>query len=318
MIRTKTVFSIPMKHSVATEHEEKGKIMKTDVFIKLFSDQYPKEEMDSDIARGFQMFRDFEAQFSRFSEESELSHFNRSEGGKVSLEFFSLLKKCVEFYESTEGIFDPSILSTLERIGYKGSPLPELSTKKGLFSQLILNETDQTVQKPKDLLIDLGGIGKGYIVDKVADELSKKYTNGIVDAGGDMRVFGGDEEQRLDYFAIDVEDSFDTTKTLTTIMLSDCAVATSGINRRRWQYGGEDHHHIIDPAKETSVRTDVVQVTVVAPCATEADVFAKTLLILGLERGLAFAQERNIPALFVGENKQVTSNSLFQKYEWKA
>lgn len=311
-------FSTPTKRWRATEYEEKGKIMKTDVFIKLFSDRYPQEEMQADISRGFQMFRDFEAQFSRFRERSELSLFNASEGGKVSSEFFSLLEKCVEFHELTNGIFDPSILSVLEKIGYKGSRLPAVSEAKGLFSKLIFDEEKKTIRKPKDLFIDLGGIGKGSIVDRVADELSKKYRNGIVDAGGDMRVFGGDKGQNLDSFAIDIEDSFDTTGTLTTLLLSDCAVATSGINRRRWQYGGENHHHIIDPAKEMSAKAGIVQVTVIALRAIEADVFAKTLLILGLEKGLAFAEEKNIPALFVGEDKQITRNSLFQKYEWKA
>jgi thiamine biosynthesis lipoprotein len=133
-----------------------------------------------------------------------------------------------------------------------------------------------------------------------------------------MRVFGGDKEQNLDSFAIDVEDSFDKASVSTMVILLNCAIATSGTNRRRWQYKGEDHHHIIDPLQKTSAKTDVVQVTVIAPRAVDADVFAKTLLILGLKKGLEFAEKNCIPALFVGENKKITSNVLFQKYEWKA
>jgi len=292
--------------------------MKTDVFIKLFSDHHSKKEMEDDTSFGFQMFRDFEARFSRFRKQSELSLFNAGEGGEVSEEFFLLMNECVRFYNLTNGIFDPCILPVLEKIGYKGSALSGVSESNGLFSQLIFDETKRTIRKPKDVFVDFGGIGKGYIVDKVADELSKKYTNSIVDAGGDMRVFGGDKKQNLDYFAIDIEDSFDTTQTLATLILSDCAVATSGINRRQWHFEGEHYHHIIDPMKGMSAKAGIVQVTVIAPRAVEADVFAKTLLILGLEKGMTFAQKNNIPALFVGENKQVTRNSLFQKYEWKA
>lgn len=318
MIQMGTASSIHTNHWEASEHEEKGTIMKTDVFIKLFSDQYSKEEMKNDILHGFQMFRDFEARFSRFREQSELSSFNASEGGVVSEEFFLLLKECVRFYELTGGIFNPCVLPVLEKIGYKGSTLPEVSRNDGLFSQLVFDEVKKTVHKPKDVFIDLGGIGKGYIVDTVADELSKKYTNGIVDAGGDMRAFGGDKGQDLDYFAIDVEDSFDMTDTSTMIVLPNAAVATSGINRRQWQYKGEKHHHIIDPVKKMSAKSDVVQVTVIAPRAVEADVFAKTLLILGLEKGMAFAEEKKIPVLFVGKDKKIITNSLFRKYEWKA
>ena len=70
------VFSTPTKRWRAIEHEEKGKIMKTDVFIRFFSDQYSQEEMQGDMNRSFQLFRDFEARFSRFRERSELSLFN--------------------------------------------------------------------------------------------------------------------------------------------------------------------------------------------------------------------------------------------------
>ena len=317
-MRTEMVSSTPMKRWRATEYEEKGRIMKTDVFIKLFSNQYSEKEMQGDIATAFQMFRNFEARFSRFREESELSTFNVGEGGSVSEEFFLLFKKCREFHTVTNRIFDPSILAVLEKIGYKGSRLPAISEAKGLFLQMIFDEKKKTIQKPKDLFIDLGGIGKGYIVDKVADFLFKKYTNGIVDAGGDMRVFGGDKDQHLDYFAIDVENAVTGETSSVTLVLRDCAVATSGTSRRNWWYQGERHHHIIDPLLRKSVKNGIFQVTVIATHAVEADVFAKTLLILGLEEGFLFAQEKNIPALFVGENKKITRNTLFQKYEWKA
>ena len=316
-MQTTTGSLIPSNHWVVTKREEKGTIMKTDVFIKLFSNHLGQEEMKADIDRGFRMFSDFETQFSRFKAESELSHFNEGTGGVVSSDFFSLLEECSRFYTLTEGIFDPSVLPTLEKIGYKGSNLTKEFTQGGSFHQLVFDGINKVIQKPKDVYIDVGGIGKGYIVDKVANELSKKYVNGIVDAGGDMRLFGGDREQNLDTFAIDIENPFDKTKTLSMVLLSNCAIATSGTNRRKWDYAGQTYHHIIDPSREMSAETGVVQVTVIAPYAAEADVFAKTLLILGLERGMVFAREKNIPALFVTEDKKIIRNSLFQNYEWK-
>ena len=294
--------------------------MKTDVFIRLLSDVHEKEEIASDIARAFQMFRAFVRRFSRFEKESELSRFNASEGGKVSAEFFFLLKECSRFCRATEGVFDPGILPVLEKIGYGGQAIGIGGKPAGklLFEQLIFNEAERSVRKPRDVAIDLGGIGKGYIVDQVADELSKKYAHGIVDAGGDMRIMGKNREQNLDYWAIDVENPFDATRALAVLLLSECAVATSGTNRRKWRYQGQEYHHLIDPRRETSAETGVVQATVIAKRAVDADVFAKTLLILGLERGQRFAEERNIPALFVTDQQQIIRNALFQKYEWKA
>jgi thiamine biosynthesis lipoprotein len=293
--------------------------MKTDVFIKLVSDKHTREEMEVDIRESFQMFRAFAERFTRFNQQSELSRFNASEGGEVSLELFYLLKECARFYQLTEGVFDPSVLPDLEKIGYTKAKNIQISGlgKAHQFSELKFDETEKTICKPRGLLLDLGGIGKGYVVDMVADRLSKKYANGIVDAGGDMRVLGCDREQNIGYWAIDVENPLDVSRTLATLALTDCAVATSGSNRRHWRKAGRSYHHLIDPLLGTSAASEMSQVTAIASRAVEADVFAKTLFILGLERGRAFAEAHNIPALFVTDNNQIIRNNLFQEYEWK-
>lgn len=304
----------------SVEREEKGKIMKTDVFIKLVSDKHTQEEMEADIREGFRMFRAFALRFTRFELASELSRFNASEGGKVSLELFSLLQECARFYKLTGGVFDPSVLPDLEKIGYVVAKNIQTSglEKAHQFSELKFDETAKTIRKPRGLLLDIGGIGKGYVVDRVADRLLKKYTNGIVDAGGDMRIFGSDREQNLGYWAIDVENPLDVSRTLATLALTDCAVATSGSNRKHWRKAGQPYHHLIDPARGTSAASGMNQVTVIVPRAAEADVFAKTLFILGLERGQAFAEANKIPALFVTDDNQIIRNHLFLKYEWQA
>lgn len=320
MMKTGTASSIRTNLWKSAEYEEQGTIMKTDIFIKLVSDAHTEEEMILDIRESFRTFRAFADRFTRFDEQSELSRFNASRGGKVSPELFLLLRECRRFYELTEGVFDPSILPVLIRIGYEGgsdiqSPASE---QRDSFGQLIFDEAGCIVRKPENVLIDLGGIGKGYIVDRVADELSKKYANGIVDAGGDMRIFGSDRERNLEHWVIDVENPLDASQSLVTLLLTDCAVATSGTSRKHWQKEGQAYHHLIDPLYGTSAETGITQVTVIALRATEADVFAKMLFILGPERGQAFASEKNIPALFVTEDKKVIRNPLFEKYEWKA
>jgi FAD:protein FMN transferase len=319
-MKMKMVSSTPTNLWQSVEREERGKIMKTDVFIKLISDRHTREEMESDIKEGFRMFRTFALRFTRFELASELSRFNTSGGGVVSPELFSLLKECARFYELTYGVFDPSILSALETIGYTGVKSAEtpVSVKKHAFSEIVFDEKTKTVRKPEGLLLDLGGIGKGYVVDMVADCLLKKYANGMVDAGGDMRIFGSDREQSIRYWAIDVENPLDVSRTLATLAMTDCAVATSGISRKHWKRNGKEYHHIIDPFLGIHAQSGLNQVTAIAKWATEADVFAKTLFILGLERGQAFASEKNIPALFVTDDNKIIRNNLFQKYEWQA
>lgn len=314
----KTASLTPMSLWRSVECEKKGEIMKTDVFIKLVSDRHTREEMQEDIKKCFEMFRELAFRFTRFEPKSELSCFNASEGGDVSSEFFSLLKESARFYELTDGTFDPSILPILETIGYAGVKNIKTARKRYTFNELVFNEKIKTVRKPRGLLLDLGGIGKGYIVDKIADRILKKYANGIVDAGGDMRIFGRDREQDLEYWLIDVENPFDISRSLATLILKDCAVATSGVSRKHWKRNGKEYHHIIDPSRKAPAQSGLNQVTVIVKRTIEADVFAKTLFILGLERGQTFASEKNIPALFVTNDNRIISNHLFKKYEWQA
>lgn len=171
-MKMKMVSLTPMSLWRSVEHEEKGEIMKTDVFIKLVSDRHTSAEMEADIRDGFRMFREFAARFTRFEPESELSHFNVSEGGAVSPELFSLLKECARFYKFTDGVFDPSILPILETIGYVGVRNIKTTRKRYTFNELVFDEKTKTARKPLGLSLDLGGIGKGYIVDKIANHLS--------------------------------------------------------------------------------------------------------------------------------------------------
>jgi len=307
------------------EREVVGEIMRTDVFVQVFSEIRSEALMEADIDRALDMFRDFESRLSRFREGNELSVLNHSTVCRVSDELFEILLLCQRYYKETNGIFDPTILPVLEQEGYQssfgtvnfGKSGDVHDAKQYTFADIQIDTFSQTISKPLDCRIDLGGIGKGYIVDCVARMLSEYYQNFLVDAGGDMYAAGRNHSGSIPYFAIEIENDFEEGVNTGLLLVSNQAVATSGVNRRRWQSGGREKSHLIDVGKSESVAGDVLTVTVVASSGVDADIMAKTLCILGRERGLAFAQKRKLPAFFLLKDGTIQSNEFLKPFLWE-
>jgi len=297
--------------------------MNTEALIRLFSDGYPLDEMRMDIDKGFAMLQDFERRFSRFVEGNELWRFNHSSVAVLSYDLCVMLTCAKRYYALTDGIFDPSILGALRHEGYRVGRQDgylgdvsdiEDSMSSSDFSRLVVDETLLQAEKPERMMIDLGGIAKGYIIDKVADSLAAKYENVLVDIGGDMRALGGDRGQDVAYWPISIEHPIDDMRKMPLLALSEMAVATSGINRRYWFNEGKRKHHLIDPRTRKSVETDALSVTVIAKKASEADVWAKTFLISGIEAGMRWSERVGLPAVFVASDGSVLMNRYVHGY----
>ncbi len=309
----------------AEEREVKQEIMRTDVFVRVLSEQRSAALMRADIDHAFELFRDFVFRLSRFREGSEISKLNSSEVCRVSPELFEILLSCRVFFKETGGVFDPTILPILEAEGYGASyGSAEFGRPKGTspvplytFADVILDEETLTVQKPLACRVDIGGIGKGYVVDQVSAFLKEYYTDFIVDAGGDIYVAGRNHFEGYPYFALDIEDAREAGTSAGVLLLSDRAVATSGVNRRRWQRNQQEKSHLIDARAGTSINNDVLSATVIAETTQAADVYAKTLCLLGSVRGLAFADQKRLPAFFLLKDGTIRVNNLMRAYLWK-
>lgn len=242
-------------------------------------------------------FADAERCFSRFADDSELSRLNRSIGPTVvSPLLFDALSRAGQHVEATRGLFDPAVGSDLLAAGYVRGFAPQALDRRepprpsrahGTFADLTIDAATRTILRPPDLLLDLGGFVKGWTADRAARLLP---ATSVIDAGGDavLRGHGEDGEGWL----LDVEDPFDTDRVVCTLRVADCAVATSGVNRRRWLAGGQEQHHLIDPRTSRPSISDVAQVTVLAPSTEEAEVLAKTTLLLGSREGQRFLRAR--------------------------
>lgn len=293
-------------------------IMNTDILCEIIFMESQKVEAHQVLNTVFQEIRMFEKKYSRFKSHNDLWVFNQSTRFSLSTEFLRILQ-CAQFYfQQTGGIFDPSILDHLEEAGYHGSPLMTSTATPVQFTDLKLNPLTHEAIKPRDLHIDIGGIGKGYIVDHIALLLASHFDNFLIDAGGDIYVAGSNQKENYPYWAINLENPLSSNKNTLLLMLRDMAVATSGKNRRYWQKNGTTKHHIIDPRTGTSAQSDILTVTVIAPSTISADILAKTIFISGTEAGGAFADTYRIPAIFITDTGKTIINQYALPYVWHA
>lgn len=220
---------------------------------------------------------------TRFRGDSELSHLNASAGRpvEVSEELAALLQECLRAYSVSGGLVHAGTLAGLLAAGYTRDfslggtpptpapppppPLPELLIVRG-----------RTVLLREGAAIDLGGIAKGWMADTLAERLAASC---VVNLCGDLYARGGGDAG--EGWAVGFGDR--------TILAKDMGIATSGVAKRSW---GPGLHHLIDPRTGHPAATDLTEVSVVAPTAADAEIYAKTALLLGREAGEAWLRGR--------------------------
>ena len=258
------------------------------------------------IAWAEDFFARVEAELSRFRSTSALSQLNGAAGRGpqvVSPMLWTVLLEALHAARESGGIYDPTVLHSLERAGYDRSfeaiePTgrtemgPPPNGTLGGWRRIQVDHNSRSVDLPADLALDLGGIAKGWTVDRVALALVGLGAV-LVDAGGDLRVVGTvDGEPWL----IGVQAPFTPERDRAVVRLRDGALATSSVGGRRWQRGDRTLHHLIDPRTGTSADSNLHSVTVHAPNTMTADVAAKVVLVLGRDAGTAYLLKRGLSA----------------------
>ena len=231
---------------------------------------------------------ELEARWSRFRAASDVSRLNEATGRPVRLhpETLDLLETARTWWQVTDGRFDPTVADALVAAGYDRDratghgpirPGPPAPGAGGLE----LDRRTGTARLPEGVRIDLGGIGKGRAVDLLAGELGH-VDHGLVDLGGDLRVWGGSPERHG--WPISIDDLRDGSE-LARLGLEHGAVTTSSTLVRRWHDGDRHAHHLIDPRTGRPVEGEVVSVTVVGAQAAPAEVLAKAAIVDGTVDG---------------------------------
>ncbi len=253
-------------------------------------------------------FERLEALLSRFRPDSELSRLNADGEVEAGDDFLAVTRLAFAARERTGGRFDPTVHDALVAAGYDRSfELLDHVTLEDAGAVSLqqspargggrLPDSGRRLALPPGVRLDLGGIAKGYAVDR-AVELLAPLGPCLVNAGGDLAVRG---VPAAGIWPVGV----DTPAGALTLGLTEGALATSGTDRRRWRVGAEERHHLIDPRTGLPSDSDLLTVTVAADTAVDAEVLAKALFLVGEEEATAEADELGAPALLVTRDGRV-------------
>jgi FAD:protein FMN transferase len=266
-------------------------IMGTRITVELWSEDPAKADKAIDAV--LDEMRHIDETMSTYKPTSEVSQVNAhaAEGPMhISKELFDLLTTALKYSEITDGAFDITYASVGYLYDFRKHVRPDdEQIAKALpavnYRHVLLDPKNQTVQfSQKGVRIDLGGIAKGYSVDRGIDVLkSFGYTRAFVGAGGDSRIIG---DRFGKPWVVGIRDPMKGEgNVIARIPLVDAAISTSGDYERFFDEGGVRYHHIIDPHTGHSA-SKVRSATVIGPNATRTDGLSKTAFVLGPDAAL--------------------------------
>jgi thiamine biosynthesis lipoprotein len=266
-------------------------IMGTQIIVELWADDKDKAEQAIDSV--LDEMRHIDDSMSTYKPTSEVSQVNAKAADgpmRISKELFDLLTTAKEYSVITDGAFDITYASVGYMYDFRKHIRPdEAQIDKALpavnFRHVLLDPKNQTVRfSQRGVRIDLGGIAKGYSVDRGIDVLkSFGFTRAYVSAGGDSRIIG---DRFGKPWMVGIRDPRKGEgEVIARIPLVDAAISTSGDYERYFEENGVRYHHIIDPHTGHSA-SKVRSATVIGPYATRTDGLSKTAFVLGPEKAM--------------------------------
>lgn len=292
-------------------------LMGTTVSIRVVGD-HSTEEMRAAIDEAMAVMRAVEEVASRFDEESALRELCRHPGVLMPVPpilFHALTIACAAA-EMTDGIFDPTIGSRLERAGFNRHYLSGKRSTAGIpvdsgvtWRDITLVEDGCLVRLERPMLLDLGSVAKGLAIDLAAKVL-EPFLGCLINAGGDLWASGIDPAG--DSWRVGIEDPRNLARLLGALNVTGKAVCTSGRYRRQSPHDVR-LHHLINP-KTGEALQGLMSVTVVGPEAVLADVAATAAFLLGPDRALPLIQELTLEGFMVEDDGTIRQTSGMEEY----
>jgi thiamine biosynthesis lipoprotein len=273
-------------------------LMGTQVRVELWADNALRARPA--ISAALAEIARIDAAMSVYRDDSELSQLNLHAAKapvRVSAELFELLERAIDMFELTDGAFDVTYAAAGVLYDFRNARRPDAESLGEALQnvgshRLLLDQDSRSVffSQP-GVRIDLGGIAKGYAVERAAAALQRRgVRHALITAGGDSR-FLGDREGRP--WRIGIRDPRNAERNAAVLSLADEAISTSGDYERFFMEDGIRYHHILDPATGHSSQA-VTSVSVIGPDATITDALATGLFVLGVTKGRIIL--KNFPA----------------------
>lgn len=285
-------------------------------------DDIDKSDAEKLLEDSFKLIRDYENVLSRTVENSEVSQINEAEGEwiEASEDTIEIIRMAnIVAYESG-GVFDITVGKITQLWDFKAEE-PEVPAADAIEAGLphidyrtITTGGGKVKMSDPEAEIDLGGIAKGAIADKVCEFLEEKgVTSAVVNLGGNVVVIGEKAEDTP--WTVGIERPFTDRKELVGVVkVTDKAVVTSGIYERNFEAGGKIYHHILDPNTGYPAATDLEAVTIIADKGYSGfcDAVSTACLILGSEKAPQFINQlqerypdRGIEAAFIDNSGNI-------------
>ncbi len=266
----------------------------------------------------------YEGLLSKTISTSDVSRINAAMGQpvKVDPETWEILRRAKEISALTGGAFSITIAPITGLWSFTDTVVNTVPTDEARLSllplvddqQIILGD-DHTVTLPAGMEIDLGGIAKGYIADKVAELLRGRTTAAIISLGGNVYTAG--QKPDGSRFSVGIKDPANPAASKAIIYTGDCTVVTSGTYERGFNFGGVRYHHILDPKTGWPAQSDLVSASFVMDSSMTADALATACIVIGSEKSLELARSLGLDAMFIKDDGTVLFTEGFEeKYNY--
>jgi len=287
-------------------------------------------QCDSNMAAGIKAeLLKVDQSLSPFNDKSVITSVNQNKAVQLDSMFLDVYNLALHISEETDGAFDITVAPLVNAwgFGFKNSALPSSyqvdSLRQIVGYQKVSLENGHIKKKDPRIMLDCSAIAKGYGCDVIAKYLrSRGVKNFMVEIGGEI-VTSGLNPERLPWkvgVTKPSDDSLSTSHELQTVLnVTDMAMATSGNYRNFYYKGGKKYAHTIDPKTGFPVQHNILSATVIAKSCAEADAYATSFMVMGLEKAQKVMERRPELMAYIiysdqnGENAVWYSPSLRNK-----
>ncbi|MDI6619430.1 MAG: FAD:protein FMN transferase [Clostridiales bacterium] len=281
--------------------------------VKIY-DAVPQNILD----KVFERLKEIDKEMTINAAGSEVDEVNDNAGVqpvKVTDDVYYVIKTGKEFGSISGGLFDISIgpVVKLWNIGTDKARVPsdsEIDARLPLvnYRDIVLDDTDKTIfLKKKGMMLDIGGIAKGYAADECCRILKENgVKHAIVNLGGNVSTLGCNPNGNRDW-NIGVQDPFSGRGDYFGIVhVSDKTIVSSGVYERYFMQNGKRYHHILNTKNGYPVDNGLVGTTIITDKSIRADGLSTTVFAAGIEKGIEIVKNmKGVEAIFITENREV-------------
>lgn len=293
-------------------------IYDTVVRVKVFGEK-ANEQTLTDIGN---FLHDLDDKMNKDKVGSEIQQINAAAGVsavKVSPDLYELIARSIEYGDKTNGFFDIAIgpLVDLWKIGNEGAHVPkqnEINTAMALtnYKDIELNKQEYSVKLlRKGMVLDLGGIGKGYAAEQIRAYLLKNdLTSALINMGSSSIITVGKKLNGSDWLLGIQNPDQSRGNSLGTITLNNEVINTSGVYERFFMQDGVRYHHIFDPRTGYPIQNGLESVTIIGKDSVEAEALTKGIFVMGVKDGLKYIEGLDgVEALFITNEQKIYATS---------